>query len=232
MKFGKYVDEQARPDWRDKYLDYSQLKRHIKDAAAQLETGSDEAAFSPRTTSLSVAKKANESPETIFYSLLEEEVVTQLYFLQLMAFSWSWSQQNLGCRSRRSPSLLRNLSKLCANRQRLFKSRLTTARTEKTMMPSCRLVAAFFNTGKCAHFIHAHVCDVQEAQALGDEFLSLEKYVNLNYLVSASTQYAVQLVVCFAMCLTPMQHPFLVGSQRGTVYLSWKTISKNAYHCA
>ena len=74
MKFGKYVDEQARPDWRDKYLDYSQLKRHIKDAVAQLESGSDESHFSPRTTSLSVVKKANESPESCFYNELEEEV--------------------------------------------------------------------------------------------------------------------------------------------------------------
>ena len=76
MKFGKYVDEQARPDWRDKYLDYSQLKRHIKDAVAQLESGSDESAFSPRTTSLSVMKKASESPESSFYNKLEEEVLS------------------------------------------------------------------------------------------------------------------------------------------------------------
>ena len=74
MKFGRYIDEQARPDWTDKYLDYGGLKKHIKDAVVQLESGSDEAAFSPRTTSLSVAKKATESPESAFYSKLEEEV--------------------------------------------------------------------------------------------------------------------------------------------------------------
>lgn len=74
MKFGKYIDEQARPDWRDKYLDYGQLKQFIKEAVAQLESGSDETAFSPRTTSLSVAKNHNESPEASFFTKLETEV--------------------------------------------------------------------------------------------------------------------------------------------------------------
>ena len=74
MKFGKYIDEQARPDWRDKYLDYSQLKHHIKDAAARLESGSDGAAFSPRTTSLSVSRKPNDNPEEEFFNKLEDEV--------------------------------------------------------------------------------------------------------------------------------------------------------------
>ena len=74
MKFGKYIDEQARPDWRDKYLDYGQLKQYIKEAVAQLESGSDETAFSPRTTSLSVAKNHNESPEANFFNKLETEV--------------------------------------------------------------------------------------------------------------------------------------------------------------
>lgn len=74
MKFGKYIDEQGRPDWKEKYLDYGQLKQYIKEAVAQLESGSDEAAFSPRTTSLSVAKNANESPESKFFNKLEAEV--------------------------------------------------------------------------------------------------------------------------------------------------------------
>lgn len=74
MKFGKYIDEQARPDWTDKYLDYSQLKHYIKEAVAQLESGSDAAAFSPRTTSLSVAKNHRESPEASFFTKLETEV--------------------------------------------------------------------------------------------------------------------------------------------------------------
>ena len=74
MKFGKYIDEQARPDWTDKYLDYGQLKQYIKEAVAQLESGSDAAAFSPRTTSLSVAKHHSESPEASFFTKLETEV--------------------------------------------------------------------------------------------------------------------------------------------------------------
>ena len=74
MKFGKYIDEQARPDWTEKYLDYAQLKQYIKEAVAQLESGSDAAAFSPRTTSLSVARNHSESPEASFFTKLETEV--------------------------------------------------------------------------------------------------------------------------------------------------------------
>ena len=74
MKFGKYIDEQARPDWTAKYLDYARLKQYIKEAVAQLESGSDAAAFSPRTTSLSVARNHSESPEASFFTTLETEV--------------------------------------------------------------------------------------------------------------------------------------------------------------
>ena len=74
MKFGKYIDEQARPDWTEKYLDYAQLKQYIKEAVAQLESGSDAAAFSPRTTSLSVARNHSQSPEASFFTKLETEV--------------------------------------------------------------------------------------------------------------------------------------------------------------
>lgn len=74
MKFGKYIDEQARPDWTAKYLDYARLKQYIKEAVAQLESGSDAAAFSPRTTSLSVARNHSQSPEASFFTTLETEV--------------------------------------------------------------------------------------------------------------------------------------------------------------
>ncbi len=111
MKFGKYIDEQARPDWRDKYLDYGQLKQYIKEAVAQLESGSDEAAFSPRTTSLSVAKNANNSPESNFFNKLELEVsVDAQSALPLLHKSvWCFEECALPHRSRKFLSSQRSL---------------------------------------------------------------------------------------------------------------------------
>ncbi|KAA6417636.1 MAG: vacuolar transport chaperone [Trebouxia sp. A1-2] len=134
MKFGKYIDEQARPDWRDKYLDYGQLKQYIKEAVAQLESGSDEAAFSPRTTSLSVAKNANNSPESNFFNKLELEVKKISEFTE-------------------------KLVKQLRAQTKALQAKVTN---DKDHQQNNDLM--------------------QEAQRLGDEFLSLEKYVNLNYL--------------------------------------------------
>lgn len=134
MKFGKYIDEQARQDWRDKYLDYGTLKHHIKEAVAQLESGSDEAAFSPRTTSLSVAKNANASPESQFFNKLESEVKKISEFTE-------------------------KLVKQLRAQTKALQAKVTN---DKDHQHNEQLM--------------------QEAQRLGDEFLSLEKYVNLNYL--------------------------------------------------
>ncbi len=112
MKFGKYIDEQARPDWRDKYLDYGQLKQYIKEAVAQLESGSDEAAFSPRTTSLSVTKNANNSPESNFFNKLELEVSVDAQSalpLPHKSFRWCIEECTLLHRSRKFLSSQRSL---------------------------------------------------------------------------------------------------------------------------
>ncbi|KAL3141644.1 hypothetical protein ABBQ32_004873 [Trebouxia sp. C0010 RCD-2024] len=134
MKFGKYIDEQARPDWTDKYLDYSQLKHYIKEAVAQLESGSDAAAFSPRTTSLSVARNHRESPEASFFTKLETEVKKISDFTE----------------------------KLVKQLRAQTKALQVKVTADKGHQQTNELM--------------------QEAQRLGDEFLSLEKYVNLNYL--------------------------------------------------
>ena len=109
MKFGKYIDEQARPDWRDQYLDYGQLKHYIKEAVAQLESGSSEAAFSPRTTSLSVAKNANQSPESNFFNKLESEVSAELGLLCLLHSKQIMPKLKPKCRSRKFQSLQKSL---------------------------------------------------------------------------------------------------------------------------
>lgn len=75
MKFGKYLEKQAKEEWRAFYLDYKGLKDLIKESAKEAET-SGPTAFSPRTTSLSIARagrKADASEER-FFQKLEAEV--------------------------------------------------------------------------------------------------------------------------------------------------------------
>jgi len=75
MKFGKYLEKQAKEEWQPFYLDYKGLKDLIKESAKEAET-SGPTAFSPRTTSLSIvraAKKADASEER-FFQKLEVEV--------------------------------------------------------------------------------------------------------------------------------------------------------------
>lgn len=134
MKFGKYIDEQARPDWREKYLDYGQVKHHIKEAAARLESDSDASAFSPRTTSLSVSKQHEVTPEEKFFNKLESE--------------------------------LKKISEF-------------TEKLVKQLRSQTKALHARVSNAKAGQ---EHEELMQEAQRLGDEFLSLEKYVNLNYL--------------------------------------------------
>lgn len=75
MKFGKYLDKQAKDDWRAFYLDYKGLKDLIKASAKEAET-SGPTAFSPRTTSLSIvrASKQADATEERFFQKLELEV--------------------------------------------------------------------------------------------------------------------------------------------------------------
>ncbi len=75
MKFGKYLEKQAREEWRGAYLDYAALKDLIKDSAKQAETAGP-AAFSPRTTSLSIARanKQTDAAEERFFQKLQSEV--------------------------------------------------------------------------------------------------------------------------------------------------------------
>eukprot|EP00775_Hariotina_reticulata_P007348 gene7348-7559_t len=75
MKFGKYLEKQAKDDWRSQYLDYKGLKDLIKESAKEAET-SGPTAFSPRTTSLSIvrASKQADAAEERFFQKLEIEV--------------------------------------------------------------------------------------------------------------------------------------------------------------
>ncbi len=77
MKFGKYLEDKLRPDWREYYLDYKSLKDLIKSSAALNAQSSEGAvAYSPRTTSLTVTRSNNskERAEEQFFLKLESEV--------------------------------------------------------------------------------------------------------------------------------------------------------------
>lgn len=76
MKYGKYLADRLRPEWREFYLDYNSLKDLIK-ASAQLNGQAEgTAAYSPRTTSLTVVRSNNtkEAAEEKFFMKLESEV--------------------------------------------------------------------------------------------------------------------------------------------------------------
>jgi hypothetical protein len=79
MKFGKYLEDKLRPDWREYYLDYKSLKDLIKSSAAlNAQSAEGAAAYSPRTTSLTVVRSNNnkERAEEQFFLKLESEVRT------------------------------------------------------------------------------------------------------------------------------------------------------------
>ena len=79
----KYLDDNARDDWSNKYIDYKSLKDLIKAAANELEEGSS-VAFSPRMTSLSVQRKPDlTSADERFNMLLEKEVRCSGAYLHL-----------------------------------------------------------------------------------------------------------------------------------------------------
>ena len=76
-QFGKYLLEKQRSEWAQQYLDYKGLKDLIKNASEQAAVQHDPAlSFSPRTTSLTVQRRAaqRDSAEEQFFRKLEAEV--------------------------------------------------------------------------------------------------------------------------------------------------------------
>jgi SPX domain protein involved in polyphosphate accumulation/uncharacterized membrane protein YidH (DUF202 family) len=136
MKFGKYLVENQRPDWSEQYVDYKALKDLIKKAAEETRKLDPSLSFSPRTTSLTVQRRAaqRDSAEETFFKQLEAEVHKINRFTQAQ-----------------TAALERRLARL--------QEKADTAETqrEKDALQ-------------------------EEAKAIGDEFLQLEKYVNLNYM--------------------------------------------------
>ncbi|KAH7623032.1 hypothetical protein Ndes2526B_g02326 [Nannochloris sp. 'desiccata'] len=137
MKFGKYLEEKQRAEWREYYVDYKCLKDLIKAAARQQEeAGVTE--YSPRTTSLTVqrAMDSRDSAEEEFFRKLEAEVEKVGNF---------------------TAKIVEGL------RERLFQLQ---AQAKSTLSPEEK-----------DHLL-------EEAQRIGDSFLDLEKFVNLNYMAA------------------------------------------------
>ena len=76
MKFGKYLESKARPEWRAHYLDYKALKELIKQCMNDTHDTPEIAKYSPRTTSLTVVRFANkkDTHEERFFTKLESDV--------------------------------------------------------------------------------------------------------------------------------------------------------------
>ncbi|KAK9918747.1 hypothetical protein WJX75_006519 [Coccomyxa subellipsoidea] len=133
VRFGEYLDQKQRSEWRPHYLDYKGLKDLIKEAQQEMEQQGT-VAFSPRTTSLTVTRPRGQKPaDERFFEKLENEVT--------------------------------KINKFTQNQVSSLKKRL------KALRDQVRDAKDFKNSSL-----------TQEAKEIGDEFLALEKYVNLNYL--------------------------------------------------
>ncbi|MEW5316474.1 MAG: hypothetical protein WDW38_007846 [Sanguina aurantia] len=141
MKYGKHLETKKNLEWAQYYIDYSGLKDIIKSAQEQAsKSGGDVAAFSPRTTSLSVQRynqnKGGGAAE-MFFTKLEQDVAKVNKFTTHLVTELRSGLKNLQSKYDRDPS----------NKDPMHVAKLQ-----------------------------------QEAQAIGDKFLALEKFVNLNYM--------------------------------------------------
>lgn len=75
MKYGKYIDSKTKKEWAEHYIEYKALKDLIKECQKEAEIAG-ETSFSPRTTSLTVQRYANQkdSFHEKFFRKLELDV--------------------------------------------------------------------------------------------------------------------------------------------------------------
>jgi len=135
MKYGIYLEQKARAEWRQHYLDYSKLKDLIDAAVKEDSERADGTAYSLRVTSLTVQRpdrSKEEGAHERFCTLLSQEIDKISKFVE---------------------SVVQSL---------------------RSDMASLSAAVDSDRNQRSAH--------EKEAQRLGDEFLQLEKYVNLNYM--------------------------------------------------
>ncbi|EFN52611.1 hypothetical protein CHLNCDRAFT_58814 [Chlorella variabilis] len=166
MKFGKYVLEKQRAEWSDQYVDYKGLKDLIKESAAEEATAGVQS-FSPRTTSLTVQRAADrrDSAEERFFQKLESEVDKCGKFTARLVSELRERLKQLQGRVRAAPA--------GDEPQRELLLEASPGRGAGALAAGRREHAAPHAPGPLAAL---------EAKSIGDEFLQLEKYVNLNYM--------------------------------------------------
>jgi SPX domain protein involved in polyphosphate accumulation/uncharacterized membrane protein YidH (DUF202 family) len=168
LQFGKYLDGNTRPQWRPYYIDYAALKDLIKEcergAAREAELGT-----SLRETSLTVARAAGraDSAEERFFRRLEAEVA------KVGAFTAELVAQ-----------LRARLARLQERAAAVEAARTAAAEAAAAAAPDA---AGSSSAGSAPPPpppppTAAAAAALAEAKAVGDEFLALEKYVNLNYM--------------------------------------------------
>lgn len=171
LQFGKYLEDNQRPQWRPYYIDYKALKDLISASEKEI---SDESAYESavRHTSISVAHNPGrqDTAEERFFRRLEAEVS------KIGAFT---AECNAQLRTR-----LNKLQEAVAKKE----SEQASAKSGGGILGSFRAGGSFRGSSSKAA-IDAAVADphldeklLQEAKDIGDEFLALEKYVNLNYM--------------------------------------------------
>jgi SPX domain protein involved in polyphosphate accumulation/uncharacterized membrane protein YidH (DUF202 family) len=168
LQFGKYLQDNQRPQWRPYYIDYKALKDLI--SASEKESSKEAVnASSLRTTSLSVVRQAgrHDTAEERFFRRLEAEVS------KIGAFT---------------AELVAQL------RTRLNKLQDAVAKKESALVGTSpgngggfvgRSFAGSFRASSSTPAVPDPERDeklLKEAKDIGDEFLALEKYVNLNYM--------------------------------------------------
>ena len=178
MKFGKYLESKVRPEWRTHYMDYKTLKDLIKTATEEVAaTNGGLPDFSPRTTSLTVARPAagRRSAEEAFYEALEAEVakVNKFTVGQVSGLKKRLKalilRANAAAAGRPPPAIVGSLPS----------SSPAAAAADLEAGGLSPSAAAAPSTPAPPEALEGLLA---EAKMVGDEFLALEKYVNLNYL--------------------------------------------------
>jgi SPX domain protein involved in polyphosphate accumulation len=156
MKFGKHLERQMRPEWAAYYIDYKGLKDLIKEAVREAEQSGGAVNFSPRTTSLSIvrAAKGADAAEERFFQKLEGEVDKIGKFTQ------------------------RLVDELRAKLRSLNPKAAAAAAAQRGEAAP----AAASSSGAVAETPASVDALMAEAKGVGEEYLALEKYANLNYM--------------------------------------------------
>ena len=168
MKFGKYLESKARPEWRDYYMDYKGLKDLIKEATDELASaggfgpgGAGALSFSPRTTSLTVARASERrSADERFYELLESEVAKVNKF----------TVEHVSGLKKRLKAL--NAATVAMRRAAASGGSGGEGGAEASAAPNLARASASMME---AQPIQSTEALLAEAKAVGDEFLALEK---------------------------------------------------------